>query len=191
MISSPSTFRSCARPDATRTTQRIGLTVHRCLQHELVLRIGELRSPAEAHLNAFRWVLAKLLITVLATVVLLVHMPPISYVAGMAAVTTASSADLRPVRVQLVADAIAALFALLAATTLSVYKPRGVIRYGRRAQQDVRTVSSLMQSGRLKPGPAGSAPTTPRWVRMCGLIVLVLVALFVILHLTGRGLHGH
>ena len=33
--------------------------------------------------------------------------------------------------------------------------------------------------------------TTPRWVKVFGIIALVLVLLFVILHLTGRGLGGH
>lgn len=37
----------------------------------------------------------------------------------------------------------------------------------------------------------GSPPGTPRWVKMFGLIAIVLVLLFVILHLTGRGFGGH
>ena len=32
---------------------------------------------------------------------------------------------------------------------------------------------------------------TPRWVYVFGIIALVLVLAFVILHLTGRGLGGH
>lgn len=36
----------------------------------------------------------------------------------------------------------------------------------------------------------GSTPPTPRWVRVFGAIVVVLVVLFVVLHLTGRGLGG-
>ena len=76
------------------------------------------------------WVLFKLLITVLATIVLLVHMQPITYVAGVAAETTLSRADLRGLRIQLVADAGAALLVLLVATTLSVYKPQGRTPYG-------------------------------------------------------------
>lgn len=87
------------------------------------------------------WVLAKLLINILATTLLLLHMQPISRVAGVAAETTLSSGDLRGLRVQLVADAGAALLALLVATTLSVYKPRGMTRYGRRKQREQRTVS--------------------------------------------------
>lgn len=37
----------------------------------------------------------------------------------------------------------------------------------------------------------GSAPSTPRWVKVFGVIALVLVLLFVILHLTGNNFGGH
>jgi hypothetical protein len=42
--------------------------------------------------------------------------------------------DLRKLQIQLVADAGAALLVLLVATTLAVYKPRGMTPYGRRKQ---------------------------------------------------------
>ncbi|MBA2563864.1 MAG: hypothetical protein H0V09_00370 [Gemmatimonadetes bacterium] len=87
------------------------------------------------------WVLAKLLITVVATIVLLLHMQPVSRMAGIVAETTLSSADLRGLRIQLVADAGAALLALLVTTTLSVYKPRGMTGYGRRMPREQRSVS--------------------------------------------------
>jgi hypothetical protein len=80
------------------------------------------------------WVLAKLLITILATLILLLHTHPISYLARVAAETTLSTGDLRPLRIQLVADAGAALLALLVTTTLAVYKPRGLTPYGWRKQ---------------------------------------------------------
>ncbi len=86
------------------------------------------------------WILVKLLLTILATVVLVLHMHPISRIARVAAKTTMSSADLAGLRIQLVADAGAALLVLLVATTLSVYKPRGVTRYGRKKHEQ-RTVS--------------------------------------------------
>ncbi|MBA2455119.1 MAG: hypothetical protein H0V48_01050 [Nocardioidaceae bacterium] len=92
-------------------------------------------------LSRHYWVVAKLLLTVLATAILLVHTQPISYVARVAAETTLSSADLRGLRIQLVADAGAALLVLLVTTTLSVYKPRGMTPYGRRKQHEQRTVS--------------------------------------------------
>jgi hypothetical protein len=60
-------------------------------------------------------------------------------VAGVAAETTLSSGDLRELRIQLVADA-AALVVLLMATTLAVYKPRGLTPYARRRQREQRTV---------------------------------------------------
>lgn len=84
------------------------------------------------------WVIAKLLITVLATLLLLVHMQPIDRMAAAVAETDLAPADLRPVRVQLVADAALALAALLAATALSVFKPRGVTPYGQRKQRALR-----------------------------------------------------
>jgi hypothetical protein len=84
------------------------------------------------------WVLIKLLITALATLILIVHMRPIHEVAAAAAQTTLAGADLRQVRVQLAADAGAALLALLVATTLSVYKPRGLTPYGWRKRHEKR-----------------------------------------------------
>jgi hypothetical protein len=85
------------------------------------------------------WVLAKLVLTVLATLLLLLHMQVADYVADAAAKTDISSADLGGLRIQLVADAGAALLVLLVATGVSVYKPRGVTRYGWRKQQEQRT----------------------------------------------------
>jgi hypothetical protein len=81
------------------------------------------------------WVLAKLLITLLATLLLFVHMEPIRYMASTASETIIASTDLRPVRIQLVVDSGAALLALLLTTFCSVYKPRGVTPYGWRMQQ--------------------------------------------------------
>jgi len=34
-------------------------------------------------------------------------------------------------------------------------------------------------------------PGTPRWVKLFGIFALALVLLFVVLHLTGRGLGDH
>ena len=42
----------------------------------------------------------------------------------------------------------------------------------------------------VKPN-RGSPPSTPRWVKVFGIIALALVLLFVILHLTGNGFGGH
>ena len=37
----------------------------------------------------------------------------------------------------------------------------------------------------------GSPPATPRWVYVFGIIAIILILLFVILHLTGGGFRGH
>jgi hypothetical protein len=159
------------------------------------------------------WILAKLLITILSTIVLLVHMQPISYMAEVAAETTLSSADLLQLRIQLVANACAALLALLVATTLSVYKPRGMTPYGRRKQHEPSMRKLLLRRATeedthladpfsspdsngdsiddIDVGPNRGSTSTPCWMKVFGIIVIVLVLLFVILHLTGGGLGGH
>ncbi len=81
------------------------------------------------------WILVKLLITILSTIILLVHMQPISHLSRVAAEGTLSSTDLR-LQIQMVVAAGAALLALLVATGLAVYKPRGMTPYGWRKQQE-------------------------------------------------------
>jgi uncharacterized membrane protein len=87
------------------------------------------------------WVLAKFVITIPATIFLLLHMRPIGHLARVVTETTLSSGDLAGLRIQLVADAGAAMLVLLVATTLSIYKPRGLTPYGWRKQREERTAS--------------------------------------------------
>jgi hypothetical protein len=82
------------------------------------------------------WVLAKLLINVVTTVVLLLYLPTF---AAMAAVAAEPGADLAAVRnPSPVIHAGAATVLLLLAAALSVYKPRGLTRYGWRRRQEKR-----------------------------------------------------
>jgi hypothetical protein len=85
----------------------------------------------------YYWVLIKLLMTVPSTVVLFVHIRPIGLVSHLAGDRTLSSADLG-LQIQMLAAAGAALLMLIAATAVSVYKPRGLTKYGWRKQQDQR-----------------------------------------------------
>jgi len=87
------------------------------------------------------WVLLKILITIPSSLMLLVHMQPISYMAGVAANTPLSIADLHGLKVQLVIEAGAAVLVLLVATALSVYKPKGMTRYGWRKLREQRVLS--------------------------------------------------
>ena len=78
------------------------------------------------------WVVMKLLLTIPAVWLMLVHVQPVRYAATAATTTPLTDADLGGLRVQLVVYAIAALFVMLTATFLSTYKPRGRTRYGAR-----------------------------------------------------------
>jgi hypothetical protein len=82
-------------------------------------------------LGLFRhyWVLVKLLLTALATTVLLLHMPRVSSFADAAAEMTLSGVDARGLPGELL-HAGGGLLVLLVTTILAVYKPRGMTPYG-------------------------------------------------------------
>ena len=84
------------------------------------------------------WILAKVLINILSSLLLLVHMQLVSHLAQVVAETSMSASDLRALQVQLVAYAVAALLVLVLATALAVYKPKGVTPYGWRKQREER-----------------------------------------------------
>jgi hypothetical protein len=87
------------------------------------------------------WVVVKLLLTAFATMILLLKMELVSYVAGVAADTALSSTDLHKARLELVIHASGGLLVLLMPIVLSVYKPRGMTRYGWRKQHERRALS--------------------------------------------------
>lgn len=126
------------------------------------------------------WIVTKLLLTVLATIILLVHTQPIDRVAAVAAQTTLAAGDLRQLRIQLVGDACAALFVLIVTTTLSVYKPWAMTPYGVRMQNEVLA----------EWRPTSVRPLTP-WGRYVLLGIIAMVLLVLLLHLAGIGLHAH
>ena len=121
------------------------------------------------------WVFIKLLLTVIATVVLLLHMRPISLMGDFASQEEFSISGNRGLRIQLIADAGAALLILLVALTLSVYKPWGRISWGVRSQ-------NIQQKSSPVPGPSTMKRLGFRI--LIGLIALVIL-LFIILHITG------
>jgi len=83
----------------------------------------------------YYWVLISLLLTVIATVVLLMETQTISYFADIAADPTTSSDDLRALGSTLV-HSVGGTVVLLVILVLNVYKPRGMTRYGWRKQQE-------------------------------------------------------
>lgn len=84
------------------------------------------------------WVLVKFLLTLLATIVLLTYTRTMSDIAGVAAETTLSSADLQALAASPVLHSSGGLLVLLATTFLAVYKPQGMTRYGWRKQHERR-----------------------------------------------------
>ena len=88
------------------------------------------------------WVLFKLLMNVGATVVLLMYMQTLGYLADVAAQTTLSSDGLGVLRTpSVVLHSVLALLLLLVATVLAIYKPRGMTPYGARKQHEQRALS--------------------------------------------------
>lgn len=82
------------------------------------------------------WVLAKLLLTAFATVVLLIKMELIGSAARLSAEAPLSRGDLRAAGIQLGIHAAGGLLVLLVPAVLSVYKPPGLTRYGWRKQHE-------------------------------------------------------
>jgi putative copper export protein len=86
------------------------------------------------------WVVAKLLLTVVATVALLLQTGVIGYLGAAAGERALASADLRELRTSMVVHAGGGLVVLLLTTVLSVYKPQGMTKYGQRRQRELRGV---------------------------------------------------
>lgn len=126
------------------------------------------------------WILFKLLLTAVATIVLLLKLGPITYLANTAAETTSASADLIGLRTSLTVHAAGGLLLLLAVVTLAVYKPQGMTRYGVRRQRERDGTGTM-------PG-FGPTPGTPFWVKVFGIFFVALVLLLGIMALAGG--HG-
>lgn len=116
------------------------------------------------------WVVVKLILTGIATIVLLLHMKPISLLGETAIQKYLSYEELRSLRIRILADAGAAIFVLLAITTVSVYKPWGKIQFG-------ITLPTFR-------------PTTKKPLGLYLLIGFIMVSiLFAVVHLINGGMH--
>lgn len=121
------------------------------------------------------WVLVKLVISVVALAILMLHMGPTDTLARAAANGTWQMlVDLRGSRLQLVMDAALALLVLLVASVLGTYKPRGQTPWA--------------AQGGDRPA-AAAAPG--RWFRVLVGFFAVMLGLIVLAHLTGHSPHQH
>lgn len=123
----------------------------------------------------FYWIVVKLLLTLVATIFLLLHMQPISYLAGIAADSSLSNLHQTGLQIKVIADAGAAILLLLITTTISVYKPWGKIKFSFTKFQRLET-----QERRINKK------------RSLGFYILVcltsLVLIFIIIHIFGGGM---
>jgi hypothetical protein len=126
----------------------------------------------------YRWVLTKLVLTIGATFLLLLHQFTAVAAAARRAAESAGAAmpDVGRLGTQLVGDAALAIAVLLVTTTLSVYKPWGLTRYGRRVRGGVAQEALANDSGGRK---------------VILLIVAALVAAVIVRHLVGGGIGRH
>ena len=86
------------------------------------------------------WVVVKLIVTGFATVILLIKMRLMALAASLAAGVTLNDLAFRAIGVQLTVHAAAGLLVLLLPMALSIYKPKGLTKYGvhRRRGERVR-----------------------------------------------------
>ena len=141
------------------------------------------------------WVLAKFVLTTLATAILLTHMQTVTSMWRIASDAVLGSADFRAVRIQLIVHAAGGLLVLLAAVMLSVFKPWGMTPYGMRKASQAGVPVRPTTEASLVPEPV-LAFRKPRWATIIGVHAVILVLVFIILHLTGlvpngHGHHGH
>jgi hypothetical protein len=114
------------------------------------------------------WVLVKLLLTLVATAVLLSKLAPISGLAAAAQALNFTFADSPDLKVSLLAHATGGLVVLLVATVLAIYKPTGITPRGARLLHRERSGTD---------GAAIPQAGTPRWVRSCAIVGVLLVLL--------------
>jgi hypothetical protein len=126
------------------------------------------------------WVVLKLAITVFATVILMIYMGTFRQMAGVAADPVVELGLVR--NPSPLVHSILALILLIAATVLGIYKPFGMTPYGR---------NTSIASRHMVPSARPIASATSWWPYVLGIFVIALVALFVILHLTGAMPAGH
>ncbi len=125
------------------------------------------------------WVLIKFLLTIIATVFLLIHMQPVGFIADMVSQHSLLDSEFIGLRLRLVIDAAAALIVLLSAIILSVYKPWGRTPYGVKMTQ------------RKNDAMSGRIVSQISWERYAWMAALLIILLFIIVHLTGGGLGHH
>jgi len=121
------------------------------------------------------WIVVKLFLTVAMTILLLLHMQPISYLAGVATKTSFSNSQYAEQLLDIITKAGAAILVLIAITTISIYKPWGKIQF----RQNDNNQETKMQDKKKSLS----------FYILIGLISLIVI--FIIMHLFGGGMGRH
>lgn len=124
------------------------------------------------------WIVVKLFLTLAMTILLLLHLQPISYLANVAMEPSFSKTNHATQLLDIIIKAGAALVVLIVITTISIYKPLGKIQ---------RT-----QSINYKEYLQGETRKSEKSWKIYLLIGLgLIIVLIIIKHLFGGGMHSH
>ncbi len=124
------------------------------------------------------WIVVKLFLTVAMTILLLLHMQPISFLASVATETSFSNTQYAKQLLDIITKAGAAILVLIAITTLSVYKPWGKIQLTRTNN----TQFSLQDN---------TSKNKKSWTFYILVGLAILILFIIIKHLFGGGMQGH
>ena len=137
----------------------------------------------------YYWVALKLLITVFATVILLIYMGTFRQMAGVAADPVV---DLELVRnASPLVHASLALSLLLTATVLGIYKPLGMTPYGMRKKEEQRLALAPNRFAATTVGATTAGASPSRMYLLGGTVLLVFLLLLAFLHLAGAEFGHH
>jgi hypothetical protein len=134
------------------------------------------------------WVLLKFVLTVIATVLLLLHMTLADRLADTADQMAFSGSRLHSLRLQIMADAAAAVVLLIVNTVLSIYKPPGMTTYGRRKQRAQYQKAGSETEAIVELDKGAKAPV---WVKVFAITGFVLLIVFRVVIVRGHWHHFH
>lgn len=125
----------------------------------------------------YYWVAVKLFLTVAGTILLLLHMQPISYLAGIATDGSFATNQELGLRIDIIQKSALAILLLLTITTISVYKPWGKIQF-----VSIAPIKNVDQ-------PVTALLKSWRFYLLAGLIGLIII--FIVIHLLSGGMERH
>ncbi|MFD3257278.1 hypothetical protein ACE3MQ_01555 [Paenibacillus lentus] len=117
------------------------------------------------------WILFKLVFTVIAVFMLIAYILELSHAVSIASQSTWSSADITILKDSIhIVHPSGGLLIVLVATVLSVYKPKGMTKYGWRKQQEIKS--------------SGEPYKTALWIKIVGSAVIGMLLLILGLMIT-------